>query len=544
MAAQRTENGSARKPSSFAEAFYARTDHDSTFLVELDHEHGTRREWTVGAWRDRVTATAAWLGDRGIREGDSVATLAGNTADALAVAYACWVAGACCVPLNPHETAEQHEYILHDASAAVLVYSPSVRERPPGPPARAVPVTDLPLREPDRARQAGARRQTPEVGAAPLDAEALRVYTSGTTGAPKGVVLSAANILADCEALARGLGWSRSTRILTVLPIHHVNGLIISSLLPWLSGLSTVLCDRFRSDTFWRDADAEGATVCSLVPSLLEFLLDTGGGAPTGFDEVLCGAGPLLVDTVLAFEERFGVPVRHLYGLSETTAVATLMPRLPEQQRRTWHQDLGFPSIGPALPWLEVRVTDQQGVPLPAGERGELAIRGPVVMSGYAGNPDATARAFHGEWFRSGDEGFWHPGPDGLPYFFITGRLKELIIRGGVNVSPFEVDDVLHSHPAVRHGLAFPFDNRYYGEEIAAYVVLHDGSQVREDDILAHCRSRLDHAKCPKLVVFGEDVPYTATGKAKRLELARELAPTLAEYRDVRFRREPQPEHR
>jgi long-chain acyl-CoA synthetase len=169
------------------------------------------------------------------------------------------------------------------------------------------------------------------------------------------------------------------------------------------------------------------------------------------------------------------------------------------------------------------------------GERGEIVIRGGTVMTGYAGRPDATAQALRDGWFHSGDEGFWQAAPDGTPYFFITGRLKELIIRGGENLSPFTVDEVLRAHPAVRFGLAVPFENRFYGEEIAAYVVA-DG-EVTEQEILDFCADRLDFAYQPKVVLFGDDVPYTATGKAKRLSLRDRLGDRLAEYRDVQFRR-------
>ncbi len=159
-------------------------------------------------------------------------------------------------------------------------------------------------------------------------------------------------------------------------------------------------------------------------------------------------------------------------------------------------------------------------------------------MRGYSSNPEATEEVFRDGWFHSGDEGFWQPGREGHRYFFITGRMKELIIRGGANISPFEIDAVLRTHPAVRHGLAVPFDNRFYGEEVAAYVVRD--ADVSEEEILAHCASRLDFARCPKVVLFGDDVPYTATGKAKRMELRQRLAPQLHRYRDVQFRRSAQ----
>jgi long-chain acyl-CoA synthetase len=519
---------------SFAEFFLARDDDDAVFLTALDHGRGTREEWTVAQWRDRVLGTADWLERQGVSEGTAFATLAGNSADALSLAYAAWLMGACCVPLNPGDGLDRQAYILQDAAAHLLVHAGSANQLvealdgTSGIAARST--ADL------RTFLDGATDPSPRIGAEQgLDGAALRVYTSGTTGHPKGVVLTARNLLTDCDALALGLDWPADTRILTVLPVHHVNGLVISSLLPWYGGLSTVLCDRFRSERFWADVQETGATVCSMVPSLLEFLLNTEGAAPQTFREILCGAGPLLSDTALEFEDRFGIPIRHLYGLSETTAVVTLTPRMPEPQRRAWHRNYGNPSIGPALPHVEVAIHDTEGNPLGAGERGEIVIRGPVVMQEYAGLSDATAQSFRGGWFHSGDEGYWMQEPGHPPFFFITGRLKELIIRGGSNISPLEVDAVLRSHPAVDFGLAIPFENRFYGEEIAAYVVTN--SPVTDEEILAHCARYLDFSRQPKVVIQGDDVPFTATGKAKRLELKRRLSPVLAKYRDMQFRR-------
>jgi long-chain acyl-CoA synthetase len=191
--------------------------------------------------------------------------------------------------------------------------------------------------------------------------------------------------------------------------------------------------------------------------------------------------------------------------------------------------------VGKAVPHVALDVHDADGHACPSGQRGEIVVRGGTVMSGYAERPDATAHALRDGWFHTGDEGFWEPDDEGTPYYFVTGRIKELIIRGGVNISPFQVDEVLNAHPAVRFALAVPFENRYYGEEIAAYVVR--ASDVTEQEILAFCAERLDFAYRPKVVLFGEDVPYTATGKAKRLALKDQLAEALGEYRDVQFRR-------
>jgi len=525
--------------SSFAAFFLDRDDVTSAFLIELDHEKRTRRSWTVAEWQAWVLQTVAWLTSKGVARDGAVATLSGNTAEALVVAYGCWVLGACVVPLNPGDSPSRQEHVLRDAKVSVLIHADSAGARA-GALGAATGLAALPtsaLAQLNATPAAAPSRESllHDLDGNGLDMPALRVYTSGTTGLPKGVVLTTANLLTDCDALALRLAWPADTRLLTVLPVHHVNGLIVSSLLPWYARLSTVLCDRFRSERFWEDVARERATVCSVVPSLLEFLLRTGPARPEHFREFLCGAGPLLVETVVEAEECFTVPVRHLYGLSETTAVVTLMPTMTDTDRLGWYREHGFPSIGPALAHVEVTVVDPAGTVVAAGVRGELVARGGVVMQGYAENTAANEEAFRDGWFHTGDEGFWRPGPMGVKFFFVTGRMKELIIRGGANVSPFEVDEVLRSHPRVRHGMAVAFTNRFYGEEIAAYVV-RDG-EVSEDEILAHCAQSLDFARCPKVVVFGDEVPYTTTGKPKRLELKQRLATALDPYRDVQFRR-------
>lgn len=537
-------NGATRRPqdpvdgfvppwTSFADFFEERGDVNSRYLTELRHDRGSCRRWTVGEWRAKVGRATTELAARGIVPGSVVATLAGNTADGLALAHACWVMGACVLPLNPGDQDSRQAFILRAARAAFIVHSAEHEQTAHRLSALAsvdVHAAELVCSE----SVPGASPGAGFVGDGGLDLPALRIYTSGTTGDPKAVSLTARNLLVHTDGLGRALAWTQADRVLTVLPIHHVNGLLISCLLPWHIGASSVLCDRFRSDGFWRDAEAEQVTVCSVVPSLLEFLLAEDGTKPDQFRQVLCGAGPLLPETVVKFEDRFAVPVRHLYGLSETTAVATLMPELDHDDRRRWYASFGFPSIGRPIPHVSVAVLDDEGHELAPGARGQLAVRGATVMSGYAEAPGATSEASADPWFLTGDEGFWEPDGNDR-FFFITGRRKELIIRGGVNIAPVEIDAVLVQHPLVDFGLAIAFENRFYGEEIAAYVVAN--GDVSEDDIRAHCIQRLGFSRSPKVVLFGAEVPYTATGKAKRLELGRRLADELAPYRDVRFRK-------
>jgi len=569
---------------------------------------GGRHAYSRGALLHRVRRMAGFLAASGIRRGDRVATLLHNHREAVFLMLAAWWMGAVAVPINTEESPARKRFILQDAGARLLValphYLPEIldhrHELPDlrtviaveGPAPDGVPLLADVLPQADGEPGDGQAELAPDgqedgrggPASGALSDEALIVYTSGTTGNPKGVVLSQQNLLADATAIVNWFDLAPGERWMCVLPVHHVNGIVVTLLSPLVGGGVTVLNPRFSVQTFWSRALSERVAVCSLVPTLLEFLLEaagdgggtagggsaartTGAGSAAGMDGasdsagavgdhdgtdaaparphrlrgVICGAGPLLSDTVLRFERRFGIPVWHGYGLSETTAYACMTPLdLPDEVRRHWYSAHGVPTIGTAMDFQALSIRDRNGEALPPGERGEICIRGATVMQGYLGRDDANADAFRFEgWFRSGDEGFWMPGPDGRPFFFITGRIKELIIRGGVNLSPLEIDAVLAQHPAVRFGMAVPFENRYYGEEVAAYVVPREGYEPGDslaEDIRRFAAGRLPFPMQPKVVLFGTEVPYTTTGKPKRLAIRDRLAEQLARYREVQFR--------
>jgi long-chain acyl-CoA synthetase len=375
-----------------------------------------------------------------------------------------------------------------------------------------------------------------------LEDEALIVYTSGTTGPPKGVILTAENLLIDADGITHWHGFGQEDRLMCVLPIHHVNGTIVTLVTPFYFGGGAVLNRKFKTRVFWRRLHEERVTCVSVVPTLLEFLLEENEELSSyhleRFKGVICGAGPLLKETVARFEDRFGFPIRHGYGLSETTCYSCFLPNdLNAESRRHWLTAYDFPSIGLPIKHNDMAILDERGQEVSPGARGEICIRGRTVCSGYFKRPDANDAAFRWGWFRSGDEGFYIRDPQGRPFFFISGRLKELIIRGGVNISPLEIDDVLKGHPQVKFAMTVPFENRFYGEEVAAYVVPREATEPpSERELLEYCGSRLPFSKCPKVILFGDDVPYTATGKPKRLELKSRLAPQLAGYRDVQFK--------
>jgi long-chain acyl-CoA synthetase len=543
---------------SFADFFksrvYDRALVNRTFLIYCDDDRAVRYTYSYGEFGTVVQSVATFLHDRvGLRPGDRLATMLFNHDVTVALYFGAWILGVTIVPINVEESADKKRYILeHSEASAVCCWHIALDEaknfqRELQALRHVIAVND------DGFVEGPKHRAKAEIGAVlsslatsphrpSLDDEALIVYTSGTTGLPKGVVLTVENLLLDADAIADWHQFGADDRLMCVLPIHHVNGTVVTLITPFYCKGSLVLNRKFKSATFWRRVHEERVTCVSVVPTLLEFLLDAKEDLTAykldSFGGFICGAGPLLKDAATRFEDRFGFPVRHGYGLSETTCYSCFLPNeLSRDEHRHWISDYEFPSIGVPLRHNEMAILGGDGQLLPEMARGEICIRGGTVCAGYFKRDDANDAAFQWGWFRSGDEGFYVRDKLGRPFFFISGRLKELIIRGGVNIAPLEIDEVLRSHPLVRFAMAVPFEHRYYGEEIAAYVVLRGGvAPSTEAELLAHCRQRLPFSKCPKVILFGEEVPYTSTGKPKRLELKTRLASVLAAYRDRQFR--------
>ena len=538
---------------SFAEFYRSRlkdtVSAGQVFLTYHDDERGLRRAYTYSEFDAQVSSVADSMRQFfGLRRGDRIATVLFNHDQTVFIYFAAWVLGLGVVPISVEETVEKKRYILEHSEATVCFCWQDYEEEISGllqeidSLAMVVTVDDETHRHSVHGVLLPERTQRPHDDHTPsLEDEALIVYTSGTTGPPKGVILTAKNLLMDADGIAAWHGFGAEDRLMCVLPIHHVNGTIVTVLTPFYFRGGAILNRKFKTGSFWRRLADERVTCVSVVPTLLEFLLeaneDLGRYRLERFRGVICGAGPLLKETAGRFEDTFGFPIRHGYGLSETTCYSSFLPNdLSAEEHRRWLIDYDFPSIGLPIRHNDMAILDDRGEEVAEGGRGEICIKGRTVCSGYFKRPDANEAAFRWGWFRSGDEGFSLRDERGRPFFFISGRLKELIIRGGMNIAPLEIDDVLKSHPAVKFAMAVPFENRFYGEEIAAYVVPREGQVPTETGLLEFCRSRLIFAKRPKVILFGEDVPYTATGKPKRLELKARLAAALARYRDVQFK--------
>ncbi|MDR3452491.1 MAG: AMP-binding protein [Rhodoferax sp.] len=342
------------------------------------------------------------------------------------------------------------------------------------------------------------------------DAVALLMYTSGTTGVPKGVMLTQANLAANAQAIGTEHALSHDDRVLAVLPLYHINAFAVTMLAPLATGGSLAVPPKFSAARFWNQASATQCTWINVVPTMISYLLegDTPAHAQTERIRFCRSASAALPpEHHRAFEDKFGIGIIETMGLTETAAPSFSNP-LDSSRRK-----LG--SVGRAS-GCEAGVVDASLTPVPIGTTGELVIRGPNVMLGYYKNIEATRASFTPDgWLRTGDLG--HVDADG--FFFVTGRIKELIIKGGENIAPREIDEALLAHPAVLEAAAVGIPDKHYGQEIMVCVVLREGAVCNEDQLRDFCALHLGHFKTPKVLRFVGELPRGPSGKVQRLKL-------------------------
>ena len=345
---------------------------------------------------------------------------------------------------------------------------------------------------------------------------ALLMYTSGTTGKPKGVVHTHASLLAGGWTTAIAHELSPSDRGFCVLPIYHINGLCVTVIGSLVSGGSLAMTGKFSTSRFWEQASEAKVTWFSVVPTIISHLLhgeeepDEACRARLRFGRSASSA--LAVETQSGFETRFSVPIIETMGLTETAAQILSNP-LPPALRKIGSPGYGF--------GCQVQVQDSKGEQLPANSEGEIVVCGPNVMLEYLRNPEATESTFRDGWLRTGD--LAKMDDDG--YVFVTGRLKELIIKGGENIAPREIDEVLYTHPDVVEAAAFARQSARYGETVEAAVRIRFGSEIGEKELMELCVSGLGKFKSPDLIHFIDELPKGPSGKIQRLKLA-ELLPS------------------
>lgn len=464
----------------------------------------------------RVEEAAGVLRGLGVGPGERVAVVLPNGPE-MAVAFLSAASTAACAPLNPAYRQQEFEFYLADLGARVLLVQAG--EESPARAAAAglgVPVVEL---TPVETSEAGTLRLAPggEADATEWptpEAVALVLHTSGTTSRPKIVPLTQANLCASAAHVARSLALTPADRCLNVMPLFHIHGLVGALLSSLYAGAEVVCTPGFSAAEFFpwlRECDPTWYTaVPTMHQAILARAAQEGSGARGRLRLIRSSSASLAPPVMAELEERFGAPVIEAYGMTEAAHQMASNP-LPPAARKPG-------SVGVAA-GPEVAVMDAEGRLCGPGEVGEVVIRGPNVTAGYEANPEANASAFTAGWFRTGDQGYL----DEEGYLFLTGRLKEIINRGGEKIAPREVDEALLDHPAVAQAVAFALPHRQLGETVAAAVVLRQGMAAEERELREFVAERLADFKVPVRVVFLGEIPKGPTGKLQRVGLAERL---------------------
>ncbi len=485
---------------------------DKTFLIF--EEDGA--EYTYNAFHEMTSRAARVLADCGIQKGDRVSILLPNTPEFLFVYLGAMKIGAVAAPINTNLKAEEIRFVIDNSESKILITEHRFMAEV-GKILDELPRVTATLLTDDDAfgttlaeRMTAVEPEAPDTTIDPAD-EAMIIYTSGTTGKPKGVLLTHHNFIIDAEYIAEWFGFTEDDRMMCVLPLFHVNGEVVTIINPLYFGGSVVLNRKFSASRFWPAVDKYKVNQVSVVPTLLSIL--TAGEHPKdlGLDIssmkfIICGAAPLPVEVHKGFEEKFGVIVYEGYGLSETTCYSSFNP--PDRDKRK------IGSIGVAV-GNEMCIMDGNCNILPPGQMGEICIRGENVMKGYFKRPEANEEAFAGGWFHSDDIG--RMDEDG--FYYILDRKKDMIIRGGENIYPREIDELLYEHPKIEAAATIGVPHEMYGEDVKSFVVLTDGSTATEAEVIDYCRERLADFKCPKQVAFVSEIPKGPTGKLLRRAL-------------------------
>ena len=439
------------------------------------------------AFADRVARAAALLDRLGVRAGDVVAIAMPNRVELIIALFAAWRLGAAATPVNAALTPTEMQYQVDDAGAKVVIGDGLELD------ATVVDVDAL-AAEPSAYRAAADIRP---------DSLALLIYTSGTTGKPKGVMLDHANIAAMCDMTRAGLGITAVDHSLLILPLFHVNGIVVGTLTPLLAGGRVTVAGRFSPKTFFGLVERIRPTYFSAVPAIYAMLTsmpEAETADTSSLRLVVCGAAPMPAELIARVEDVLGVALVEGYGLSEGSCASTLNPFDGVRKPGT---------VGLPLPGQEVRVVDQLGNSVPQGERGEIVIRGANVMRGYLNRPEDTAKTIVDGWLHTGDVGVFDE--DG--YLRIVDRIKDMIIRGGENIYPKEIETVLYSNDAVLEAAVVGRADDVLGEVVVAYVSVRPGATVTVEELEALCAERLAKYKRPVAIELLDELPKNHVGK-------------------------------
>lgn len=461
----------------------------------------------------QVDQLAAGLSAQGIGKGDGVALLLGNSPEFLITYYGILRLGAFVVPMNPLYTQGEINYILDDSQAKAVIAHISVEPKLSGikeqlENLKLVIYTDA---EDQEWTWEHLMETSNNVCLSPfIDQEDLAVilYTSGTTGKPKGAMLSHRNLASNADAISKLIELHDKDCVVAALPMFHVFCMTICLNGPIACGATVLIFPKFSPLDVVSTIREKKATVFAGVPTMYNFIFQIPESTAEDFLSIrLCisGGASIPVELLQKFENKYNVSILEGYGLSETAPLVAINPLKGTRKPG---------SIGLSIPGTKSKVVNEDGKELPRGEVGELVVQGPNVMKGYSGMPEATSAALIGGWLYTGDLATM----DEEGYIYIVDRKKDMIIVGGYNVYPREVEEILYQHPAVVEAAVIGIPDGEYGENVKAYVVIKD-EQITMNDIIQFCQDKLVKYKLPRQVEFFKELPKNSTGKILRREL-------------------------
>ncbi|MGZ8432343.1 MAG: AMP-binding protein [Candidatus Deferrimicrobiaceae bacterium] len=480
---------------------------------------------SYSAFDRQVGRYASMLHAEGIGKGARVAVQLTKRMEFLYLHLAALSVGAITLPLNPEYREGEVGYFLSDSGSSLFVTDEERFRRAAGAfgnmrGVRALlvdgAVVDGAGSLPDRLACAPSRfqRTYPTGG----DDVAMICYTSGTTGRSKGAMITHRNLVANMLALSQAWEWTEKDVLLHVLPLFHVHGLNVATHGSLYAGSTIVMHGKFEPRRAWEALEKERCTLLMAVPTIYQRLIGEWGKlerkpALRGMRVFISGSAPLADNLFHRFERETGFRILERYGMTETGMI-TSNPINPAHRVAK--------SVGGPLPGVQIRVVGSGGGDVRMGEVGEVWIRGDNVFQGYWGMPEKTRESFVDGWFHSGDLGYRDPGDGGRLY--LVGRAKELIISGGYNVYPKEVENVIESHEAVKESAVVGLPDEEFGEKVAAAVVLEDGRGFVAPEVLAaHCKERLASYKCPREIAVVPELPRNAMGKVLKNQIVEEF---------------------
>ena len=472
------------------------------------------RDISYGELNEMSSRIALGLYNMGIRKGDRVCIMMDNSPEYYYAYLGINRLGAIAGPVNCWWQSEEIRYLINDSGAVAIFVDEVYREQ----------ITRIMEATPDlnqvilHGGDDGAFHSFSDLleteGPCP-DAEintedvSTIVYTSGTTGNPKGVLLTHGNILTNSFQAGKLADIHDDDVVMCFLPLFHVNGLVITGTAPMCAGAQIVLRKNFSASEFWECVSRYRVSIFSGVPTVYQILLGNGAGEDIDVSSLrygVCGAAPMPVETIRSFEERFNMIIIEGYGLTEATAGATANPIEGERK---------IGSIGIPFEDSEIKLFDDEDNEVPQGEVGEIVIRGGNVMKGYFNRPDETADTLKNGWLHTGDMAYM----DSDGYLFIVDRKKEMIIRGGENIYPKELEEIMFRHPAVQEVAVIGMPDRIYGEEVLACIVLREGESLTGEEFIEWCGENMASYKVPRFVEIRESLPKNILGKLLKKEL-------------------------